>query len=139
MTSDAKNVKDLYNNTLHHIENMMGNMTTDTDELNYFGHLLLGDDFQGTFAKDENFNTHDYCIVNTDTSDGVGKHWVAIGQNKLYDSFARVNDHIGDTEELHTAGDSEPEQQVDEDNCGQRCLAWLVTIKTVGPKLIDLL
>jgi hypothetical protein len=134
-------VKKLYFQLLQHIENLLGTDEADTDELERVGWLLWPQKFNGVFAKDESFNSENgYAIVNTDPISKSGEHWLAVADGKLYDSFARKDaTQLIDRPNLEVSGDPYPEQQVQEKNCGQRCLAWLATYDTVGPERINLL
>ena len=71
------------------------------------------------------------CIVNTHKSWQPGEHWMAIVNDKnegycAYDSFGRRVAPWAKDSEL------DPEQALLELNCGQRCLAWLMTWKHSG-------
>lgn len=69
-----------------------------TNQINYMGRLVFGHRYLGTFSLDKvpprfkpNCNLQ-YFIINTDTSNLPGKHWIAISvhNNKtahIFDSF----------------------------------------------------
>ena len=84
----------------------------------------------GIFMADQDYPIGGYCVVNTDHSGEPGTHWVAVGEGMLYDSFGRrdilKNTRLSDTE-------YDAEQRQEEENCGQRCLAWLSVLETYGP------
>ena len=99
--------------------------TTSREELNNLGKHFLGSKYVGTFAKSEPYTlskAKPYAIVNT--TDEPGEHWQAVvyvdGVEYFYDSFGE--------------GDSEPdaEQHINETNCGQRSLGWLMTCHKAG-------
>ena len=73
------------------------------------------------------------CIVNLDIRESSGSHWIAIAQAGedllVYDSFGRC---VVDGDVIHTEND--PEQNMMETNCGQRCLAWLCIFQQFGGK-----
>ena len=70
-------------------------------------------------------------IVNTDKADESGEHWLALAHDLkrgviAYDSFGRQ------VAPWALASDPDPEQRLLEQNCGQRCLAWLICWKKLG-------
>ena len=81
-----------------------------------------------------------FCIANTDDSKSGGEHWVAIVyRNKkeiiVYDSYGRETDDIMDLsyknkETIET--DMDAEQKINTNECGQRCLAWLIYYEIFG-------
>ena len=99
---------------------VMGEATTSEDEIERAGKALFGGRFNGAFAADERFPEAGYSIVNTETRQTGGAHWLAIANGLLYDSFGR--DQSGDAE-----------QHVVQKDCGQRCLAWLCVYDEFGP------
>lgn len=75
-----------------------------------------------------------YYILNLMEVPG-GSHWVALvvekdGKRYFYDSFARTAKSLGIKEALDAELDAE--QRVDENNCGQRCLAFLFMFENLG-------
>ena len=98
--------------------------TTTSTELRRAAKKLLGKQFAGVFARDKVPSTLNgyplwgrcqgqYAIVNLDASHGSGTHWFAIAPNgDSYDSLL-PNGLVFDIE-----------QSANEDNCGQRALAW---------------
>jgi len=77
-----------------------------------------------------------YAIVNLDRSTQAGSHWIALAyhNNKVYvyDSFGRQSTKI--IPSLWTSGNvstivdaqHDAEQDMSEQDCGQRSLAWLM-------------
>lgn len=110
---------------------MMGkNTTTSTDEINQIGNLLFGNKFRGAFPRDYEPKLFDdeSCILNLDTSEQEGSHWVAVmkfknGEKLIYDSFGR-NLHKWHIKGINTDM-TDREQRDRETNCGMRCLAFL--------------
>ena len=85
--------------------------------------------FMGVFAKDRlPRQIKGYAIANLDSSDEPGSHWVAIGDNVIYDSFGRSLKGFGSR--VRTEEDAE--QGMLESNCGQRCIAWLLVFDNFG-------
>jgi hypothetical protein len=137
-----------YNEILKIIESHMGNEITDENQLRSLGNDILGTtSFKGVFPVDKmsKLKNKQCCIINLDTSDMPGSHWVSIYKNKskycIYDSFGRRSSKILPSliEKRNTSfvksfqdSDYDAEQRIDENNCGQRCLAWLYCIKDIG-------
>ena len=69
-----------------------------------------------------------YAIVNLDKHDMPGSHWVAMADSMVYDSFGR-DVGLGETTERDV------EQGRREDNCGQRCVAFLCVYHAYGPEI----
>ena len=119
-----------YNNYLKSMITLIGsNDVTYNTTLTKLGKQLFGPIFLGAVAHDKQPTTTAgrYAIVNLDTSGMSGSHWVALADNIVYDSFGRLLDFDG---YLETEKDAE--QAISENNCGQRCLAWLCVFHTLG-------
>lgn len=132
-----KNGEKLYNiafNTVVDLFDIPG--ITNTTELDHIGKTLFGDKFNGTVPLDHLDKEKDgYWIVNTDTSDKGGEHWFGVvidpeyKKPLVYDSFGRKLLH----QLPHTEND--PEQKEEEENCGARTIAWLLTYDLGGRSL----
>jgi hypothetical protein len=130
-----------YNTALRNITKYLGNGVTGSDVLDDFGRKLFGPKFQGVFPIDEFMkksvnNKRSYFIVNLDTSNLPGSHWIAVVILKkrkpyIYDSFGRKTREITPIRESFDA-EYDPEQKKRESNCGQRSLAWLCVFDTCG-------
>jgi len=120
---------EFYDKYLDDIESVIGNKSTYASTLEKAGKQLFGPDFLGVFAKDEKYPQNgEYAIVNTHRRDEPGEHWMAVGKGMLYDSFGRrgmLGGGLQDTE-------LDAEQNIVEENCGQRCLAWLCVLDNHG-------
>ena len=143
---EAKALK-LYNKKLKEIEkNNTGNKTTYLSKLNKEGKKLLGKKFHGVYPSDKIpklTNLKCYCILNVDNSNEAGSHWLSLAKNKknnstmFYDSFGRNDTEIipnlkysGNGKIINT--DDDTEQEIIEENCGARCLAWLCLYDEYG-------
>lgn len=112
--------------------------TTSRDELDALGEYYFGNRYAGTYARDEHVplrNQAPYAIINTDPA--PGEHWLGIcrlhgGRLMYYDSFGRKGHQVGFTDKMMTEEDAE--QDVEEQNCGQRCIAWLRLADERGSK-----
>lgn len=117
---------------------MLGSEETNGEELDECGRALFGDSWKGVFASDQNWPRHrGYAIVNLDTRSQPGSHWIAVGDGLVYDSFGRPNILKG-SGDLPQA-DHDAEQEDEEDNCGPRCLAWLLVHQDHGSALAALI
>lgn len=122
----------LYKSLLDAIENSMGSGSTSSDQLDRVGRALFLTKWKGVYASDQYYPLKGYCIVNIDTSQLSGTHWVAVANGLTYDSFGRCG-LLGNSN-LTCGGDGVPDQSVLEMNCGQRCLAWLCVHQVYGNK-----
>jgi hypothetical protein len=145
-----------YNQYLHqYVEPLVGTGVTDDHQLIRAGNRLLGQNFAGVVASDQIPDISSdpmYLIVNLDKHDRPGSHWVAIcvsgGRMYFYDSFGRTIDSImpsaiqfADSNDLPIigGGHNAAEQDVHEQDCGARCLAWLLLAKRHGTKVASCL
>ena len=65
-----------------------------------------------------------------------GSHWCAVVKDKkyyiIYDSFGR---DIKLKQKINIMTEDDAEQDINEQNCGQRCVAWLVVVAVKGIKI----
>ena len=132
--------ENLYNKILNKLViPLIGKNVTYSDQLNDIGKKLLNEKFSGVYSSDKIpllTRTKKYAIINVDKSNQPGSHWVAVckinGKTYHYDSFARDNKKLMPS--LSKSGNgkvvnvdiSDTEQKVIEDNCGARCVAFLL-------------
>lgn len=140
------NPNKIYNSKLKKVEFQLGNGTTNSEQLNKVGKQLFKDKYLGTFASDQipKFTkSGQMAIVNLDNHTQQGSHWIGLYYQDpylgVYDSFGRDTAKIIPTiynPKIYKIVDSEydPEQSVQEDNCGQRSLSWLYTADKLGLK-----
>ena len=133
------------------VEGDLGDRVTYMDQLERYGHRELGDAFLGVHMLDRipRVLPEQCLIANTDLSSQPGEHWVAFyrsrdGKLYQYDSFGRAPARLMPGALKRAGGgiyghvDRDAEQRVSEENCGQRCLAWLVLAKNYGAELAAL-
>lgn len=130
-----------YNKVLKLIKTWLGNTTTYGDDVERVGKKMFGKKFKGVFSSD-NFPKikTGYMIVNMDKSTEMGSHWVAFAADKtgynIYDSFGRsthkIFPNIGGR---FNESKRDAEQSVLQNDCGQRCLAWLYVWDQFGKKM----
>jgi hypothetical protein len=127
---------------------LVGKQTTTDHSLADAGTKLLGPSFKGVFASDRlpdlpSFGTS-YLVVNVDTHDRPGSHWMGIIKNGprlyLYDTFGRPASEIIPSLVIYAdkrgmqlfSKKSVPEQAPKQTDCGARVLAWLLLAKRCG-------
>ena len=129
-----------YNIMLKKVIKDIGNNITDNVQLhNYINDKLK---FGGIYMVDEKIpkTKNTSFIINTDTTKGIGKHWCAVyvsdkGYYYVYDSFGRKSSKILKPfvkGKIVIDTEYDAEQNVNEVNCGQRCVAWLLFRKEHG-------
>lgn len=134
----------IYNKLLTHITHkLLGNNTTFMGELNNIGNRLFKKKYIGTFASDRIpvLKNNEMVILNLDKTGQSGSHWIAvkkIGKNAyVYDSFGRKSYKIipsifnsGNGNIIDT--DYDAEQNINENDCGARSMAFLILITYFG-------
>ena len=138
-----KTIEKVYHNNLKIVQDQYtkNNKVTYLDQLDKIGRKLFGTKFYGVYPSDKipKLNmVKRYCILNLDKSTESGSHWVALallkdGKTIFYDSFGRCHTKIIPSLNLSGNGriinsEKDKEQKIREQNCGQRCLAFLMTL-----------
>ena len=101
-------------------------------------HKLFGSRFKGVLAYDDTFELKhsEMAIFNLDKRNQPGSHWVAVVKDRkhyiIYDSFGRTIS-LKQKNTLNTEDD--PEQNINEQNCGARSVAWLIVVAVKGIKV----
>lgn len=145
--SDGKSKSDIiYNSALRYIEDVMGNGVTSDGQLDSAGKIMFGRKWSGVYSADERpiFDIDKkYAIMNLDPRFLPGSHWIGLiktGNDLLvYDSFGRKSSKIipsifrGGQNIIDTEYDSE--QNVKEDNCGQRTLIAIFIFDQFGREM----
>ena len=143
----------LYREQLKKIEKITGDKTTYLKQVESTGKQLWGVKFKGVYPSDKIPKLNDlspYCILNLDSSEEPGSHWVVLAKNIgrsssiFYDSFGR--DHARIIPNLRYSGngriintDDDPEQKINQENCGARCLSFLCILDKYGPETARLI
>ena len=144
--NEAK-AEQLYNQILtKQIYPLTGDKSTYMNDLDRVGRKLLGIKFKGVFPSDKIPKLNDlkpYCILNLDKSTESGSHWIALAKihgkesSLCYDSFGRSNKKI--IPALKNSGngtiqdtDRDAEQEIIQQDCGARSLAFLVVLDKYG-------
>lgn len=128
-----KQVQALFNFTLNEIYKDLGNLETDNFQLNDYCKDIGIDNFVGVFALDEipQLKNNQNCIINLDTSNEPGSHWVALFKyrNKTYffDSFNRKI-----LPYTRVVIDKHMKQKNRYEDCGQRCIVFLCLVQVLG-------
>lgn len=141
----AKQIWIQYNNE---INKLIGHHnTTFSNELNTVGKYLFGKKFKGVFSSDKipKLKKNQYAILNLDSSDEEGSHWIAMCNDSksntyLYDSFGRSIKKIipfayksgnGPIKGTH----KNPEQNKISNNCGQLSISFILMFDKYGPQV----
>ena len=139
--SGEKKVDKIYNDFLKLFNKYFGVKATYNVDLDKIGKELIPN-FKGVYPREEIKripilkNGQSY-IINT------GEHWVALYMNGdtlvIYDSFGRKYHELFHTvlSDLYSDivdTENDAEQAIKAETCGQRSLAWLATIQSVGIK-----
>lgn len=128
---------------------ILGNSTTYLGTLEKVGKKLFGIKFKGVFPSDKIPKLNDlspYCILNLDSSYEGGSHWIALVKlpNEkgalFYDSFGRDYKKIIPEVMLSGNGrikntEDDAEQEIEQEDCGQRCLAFIMLYDKKGEKM----
>jgi len=137
----------VYKNILSKVEKTLGSGATYNTELETFGKQLFGKKFHGVYAADKLpklTKTQPYAIINLDKSGEGGSHWIALAKSGakiiFYDSFGRPNRSIlpmlneeAKIKIVDTEDDAE--QNIVEENCGARCMVFLIMFDKFGEKI----
>jgi len=126
-------VLDVYNENLKKVQKVLRKKGTTTNlELEKFANERINN-FLGVYSLDQipELKNGDKIIFNLSNHNQKGTHWCCLylknGKKYIYDSFGRKV--LGGN---YKYTDKTPEQKIKEKNCGQRCLAWLLTLQELG-------
>jgi hypothetical protein len=131
------NISKHYNDIFKKIISDMGDQETTNIQLDEYGKKILKR-FKGSFPRDKkpHMKNGDTCILNLDTSDKGGTHWVGLvlHNNKyyMYDSFGRNSNILKNHGKGMKTTERDAEQDYDEYNCGQRSLSALYIYEKYG-------
>lgn len=118
-------------------------------QLTKYGIKYFNNRYIGTFSSDEipTLNNYECCIINTDDSSQPGSHWIALirwdnnsEDNNIYfyDSFGRRSYVLSDNFNKNwTHSNPNREQDYNNETCGQFCLAWLMTVYELTPRVVS--
>jgi hypothetical protein len=127
-----------YNKKLHSLPQH----TTYLNELTKIGKAHFGSKYRGTFPSDRipQLKSNQCCIINLDTSNEPGSHWIAVARGKglqcyAYDSFGRKASKLIPALSGVIDSQQDAEQALIEVNCGARCIAWLYVLYAKGVKV----
>ena len=125
----------------------LGTKQTDNEQLEKLGYALLKGRFQGVYPQDKlPVNRSGYYVMNTDTSNKPGIHWVGVVVTKktvyVWDSFGRksktllkvLTKNAKAVNKVVVDAEYDREQSILSEVCGPLSLAWLLTVKQTGIK-----
>ncbi len=151
---NEENIQKDYENIKDYMCSILGDNLTFSKDLERLGKQLYGIKFKGVFSSDKIPRVNEispYAIINLDNSSEPGSHWVAIAYDSdensvyMYDSYGRKSTKIlPSLHRFYGAGivvdsDSDAEQRMKENNCGQRSLAWLMVFDKNGSQKAKLI
>jgi hypothetical protein len=150
-----KHVTKLYRNYTKQIVSQLGNGVTYTTQLSSMCNHLFKNKYKGTFSSDtlpKLSKSKPYAIVNVDTSKQPGSHWIACchttsktgsgSKMLIYDSFGRKTKSLMSNvfKKYKTIdSDHDVEQKDSEQNCGSRCISFLMVCDELGPDFARLI
>jgi hypothetical protein len=133
-----------YKQNLKVMTKILGKGSTTNHELHKVGKQLFKHNFGGVFSADQidSMDKGKYFIVNLDDSDEKGSHWIAVARRGkhllVYDSFGRrllkILPELLDEDAIIIESEHDSEQKDIEENCGQRCLSFLMVYDKLGYK-----
>ena len=134
-----------YTQILELIKGLIGNTTTYQSQLDNIAKKIFGNRYKGSFSSDQipKLENDECCIANLDDSSKPGSHWISLYKKNndiyVYDSFGRSSKKIIPSVFKSGNGtikdtDYDSEQKINENNCGQRSLAWLCYLEEYGVK-----
>jgi hypothetical protein len=136
------NIKLIYDLNVKELENKLGEGATTNIDLDKIGKKMFKGKFKGVYSLDDlphPLKAGYYIVNNTLASEG-GEHWLGLvkkgGKHYVYDSFGRRTYKVAPrlVKDLKKVVETEldPEQKIEEKNCGQRCLSWLHIVDEFG-------
>ena len=128
---NKKQVQHLYEFVLNEVQKDLGSGITSDEQLNKYCNFLPN--FKGAHAFDKipKLKNLESCIANLDKSNKSGSHWVALFKYKnktyVFDSFDRKISHF-----IRVDIDKAVMQKPKEEDCGQRSVAFLALVASIG-------
>ena len=125
----------MYEQALALMHELLGREETIGELLDEVGRYLFNSQWNGVKARDELTDLKNgFYIANLDTKNQPGSHWVALAVKPkvvyYFDSFARPVEKTLKLKESKRVivQESNPDsvQPMKAEDCGQRCLAWLM-------------
>ena len=133
-------ILNFYEQSLMHIQDIIGSKITNNQQLEKLGSHLFGKDFIGVFSAN-NFPklvlNNQMFIINNKSDRSPGEHWLACVKynNRIYafDSFGRNVHKLSPywKNKLIINANHERLQSYKELNCGSRAIAFLITFKKI--------
>ena len=126
------NAQATYDGILENEMDAMGhaNMTS-REELDSVCSRKFGSRYAGAFAPSEMpVLNKDVCYAIKNTAESPGQHWMAVIYDPEDPETPVVYDPLGGSKSVKTRADAE--QRNEEDNCGQRCIAFLEMVDSMG-------
>jgi hypothetical protein len=147
----SNRAKKIYDALVSDVEDTIGSGSTLDETLDNYGKKVIGQQFGGVFPSDRIPDSMargtKYFIVNKDKHNQPGSHWIGVVVYRkrmfFYDSFGRSVPMLvpelrqfqlqhGLSLSVPMRAISAPEQQIREENCGARSMAWLILFNRMG-------
>lgn len=113
----------------------LGDGITTGKQLQAFCSKLFKKKFVGVFPSDAipKLKPGTCAIANVDKTGDPGSHWVALTHGLFYDSFGRKHKSLVAHAKLKQKDtDLDREQEYKQENCGARCVAFLIVSLVYG-------
>ena len=132
-----------YEQVLTQIEDLIGDKETNNNQLFKLGKYLLGNKFLNVYSSDQfpkNVKNNQCFIINTDSINEPGTHWIAVYKYKnkfyFYDTFNRkiqtLSKYFKNIKNVVNAN-ADRDQSFNESNCGARSLSWVILASRYKP------
>lgn len=137
-------IQNKYIKLLKILRKKYGNGVKDNFQLNDIGKSYFKKSWGGVYPYDLAKLNKKYFIVNTDSSKESGTHWIACFKKGktiyVYDSFGRLTKNVLKNfyktliGKGYTVTESrrDAEQSGYQEDCGIRCIAWLIIVELYG-------
>ena len=138
-----------YEQNLMMIEDLIGASTTNNFQIYKICRLLFDSRFLTCSTSDDwpkyVFNNQMF-ILNVDDSSKNGSHWCAfykyLGKFYAYDSYNRNVKHLSKwwrNKNIISANTDRDQSYNNENNCGARCISWLIMFDKYKTKIINII
>ena len=138
-----------YEQFLVYVQDIFGDRVTNNVQLDNLCYKLFGSDYLGTYSSNmfpKYIKRGQVFILNTQSSRKSGEHWVAFaklnnGTLIYYDSYARNKSELSKywkNRKMVNANKTDRDQSYKSEECGSRCIAFLILVKRFGEKAINI-
>ena len=133
-------ITNMYNNYYKMICKLMGDTTTDTQQINQIGKQIFKTNWGGAIPSDyvDKLDMTKYYVVNYDSSEKSGSHWTACTNNLLFDSLSFDKQFIDKTFKKYKLKyiNQNIVQDYSDSTCGQHSLTFLLLYSAFGDNIL---